>query len=118
MTDRILRADELRGDKALYGRISRRTLLCRVGIVAALAAAAGLAGALPASAQSQQPQGTQPPPPKAAPKRRGISAPESSAPSPSGKSYKGDDDSIPGGLPGARPKPQPGPGGGPANPGG
>ena len=36
MTDRILRADELRGDKALYGRISRRTLLCRVGIVAAL----------------------------------------------------------------------------------
>jgi hypothetical protein len=119
MTDRILRADKLRDDKALHGRISRRTLLCRVGIVAALAAAAGFATTLPASAQSQQqPPGAQPPPPKAAPKRRGISAPESSAPSPSGKSYKGDDDSVPGGLPGAQPKPQPMPGGGPANPGG
>jgi hypothetical protein len=118
MTDRFLRAGELRGDRALYGRISRRTLLCRVGIVAALAAAAGLVTPLPASAQSQQPQGAQPQPPKAAPKRRGISAPESSAPSPSGKSYKGDDDSIPGGLPGAQPKTQPNPGGRPLNPGG
>ena len=119
MNDTMSLSLKPRADIGAYGRVSRRTLLCRLGVVAALAATASLATAVPAPAQSQQTPGAQPPPPKAAaPKRRGITAPESSAPSPTGKSGKGDDDSIPGGLPGAQPKSQPAPGGGPSNPGG
>jgi hypothetical protein len=121
MNDRISLAEKLCADIGAYGRISRRTLVYRLGVAAAVAAAASLA-TVPAPAQSQQQTpGAQPTPPKAAapaPKRRGITAPESSAPSPSGDKSKGDDDSIPGGLPGARPKSQPVPGGGPSNPGG
>jgi hypothetical protein len=122
MNDRTSLADKLRTDIGTYGRVSRRARLCRLGIAAALAAAVNLATSVPAPAQSQQTPGApgaQPSPPKAAaPRRRGITAPESSAPSPSGdKSSKGDDDIVPGGLPGARPK-TPVPGGGPSNPGG
>jgi hypothetical protein len=122
MNDSLSLAEKPRADiAAAHRRASRFSPLCRLGLAAAIAAAS-LAATMPAPAQSQQAPGAQTEPPKAPPKRRGISNPDSAAPSaapsPVGKSYKGgDDDSVPGGLPGARPKTQPMPGG-PANPGG
>jgi hypothetical protein len=122
MNDSLSLAAHLRVRAAARYRSNRHALMCRFALAAALAVAVSLAATQPSPAQSQQAPGAQPQPPKAAPKRRGISTPPdaaapSAAPSPMGKSYKGgDDDSIPGGLPGARPKtPTPG---GPANPGG
>jgi anti-sigma factor RsiW len=121
MNDNPSLAAQPRADAAAHRRTSRPALICRLGLAAALAAAGSLAATGPAPAQSQ-PQ-AQPDAPKAPPKRRGIShPPDAAAPSagssPVGKSYKGgDEDSVPGGLPGARPK-TPSPGGGPANPGG
>ena len=123
MNDNPSLAAQPRANAAAHRRTNPHSLMCRLGIAAALAATASLAAPGPAPAQSQPTPQAQPEPPKAPPKRRGISHPPdaaapSAAPSPVGKSYRGgDDDSIPGGLPGARPKTPP-PGGGPANPGG
>jgi hypothetical protein len=123
MNDNPSLAAQPRTDAAAHRRTKPHSLICRLGLAAALAATASLAATGPAPAQSQPTPQAQPEPPKAPPKRRGISHPPdaaapSAAPSPVGKSYRGgDDDSIPGGLPGARPKTPP-PGGGPANPGG
>jgi hypothetical protein len=119
MNDSISLAEKLCMDIGAHGRVSRRTLLHRLGVATAIVAAGSLVTAVPAPAQSQQTPGAQPPPAKASPppRRRGITAPESSAPGPSGDKSSKDDDIVPGGLPGARPK-TPVPGGGPSNPGG
>ncbi len=118
MIVRISPAGKPLADLAARCRIGRPTLLCRLSIAAALAAAATLAGPVPAPAQSTKTPEASSEPPKAPPRRRGISNPDAAAPSPTGKASKStDDDGTPGGLPGARPKTQPNPGG-PANPGG
>jgi hypothetical protein len=121
MNDRISLAEKLFTDIGAYGHVSRRALLCRLGVAAAIVAAGSLPATVPALAQSQQTPGAQPPPPKAtapAPRRRGMTAPESAAPSRDSKSSKEDEDIRPGGLPGVQPKSQSIPGGGPAKPGG
>jgi hypothetical protein len=114
MNDSLSFAEKARA--AACCRIRPGTLLCRLGVAVALAAAASLAATAPAPAQSQQTPAAEPPPPKASPpKRRGImSSPDgsapSAAPSPAGK-YKSNDDSVPGGLPGAQQPKTPTPGG-------